>query len=111
MRTSRKTRIKTVRKIKLHCIFIFSWLAGTATAQLAVYPLEKKSERPLSARTKAVVPISLPFWDDFSFVTENHAVDSLWVNNAQVLVGDGQAINPPTIHVATFDGLNQNGAP
>jgi len=35
----------------------------------------------------------------------------MWVNNKTVYVNSGQAINPPTINVATFDGLNELGLP
>ncbi len=89
-------------------------LPSTTWGQLTVYPLEKKptAKKNTAARTKAA-PISLPFWDDFSFIpdTTNHAVDSLWINNNKVLVSSGQAIDPPTINVATFDGLNEFGVP
>jgi hypothetical protein len=57
---------------------------------------------------------SLPFWDDFSFTPindtsvalSNYPVDSLWVNNKTVWINNGLAINPPSVNVATFDGLD-----
>src|SRR5688572_12877861 len=84
-----------------------------AEAQLAEFPLEKKSRlnKSSSSRINAPVPVSLPFWDDFSFATQGHAVDSLWINNNKVIVNSGQAVNIPTLNVATFDGLDQNGIP
>lgn len=35
----------------------------------------------------------------------------MWINNRTVHVNSGQAINPPTINVASFDGLNELGLP
>lgn len=63
-----------------------------------------------SARQLAGEPLSLPFWDDFSFAN-GHPSDSLWIINKTVFVNDGQAVNPPSINVATFDGYNENGMP
>jgi hypothetical protein len=113
MMNCRKNRINSVQKIKLHYIFLLIILPAASWAQLTVYPLEKKpgTQNRVSARTKDGTPISVPFWDDFSFATEGHAVDSFWVDNDKVLVNSGQAINPPTINVATFDGLNELGLP
>ena len=73
------------------------------------------SKQPSStARSKEIIPKSLPFWDDFSFTTlndtsfnlSNYPVDSLWVNNSTVWINDGMGLNPPSINVATFDGLD-----
>jgi hypothetical protein len=85
----------------------------SGVAQIAVYPIKKeiKSNTASQARIQSDILLSLPFWDDFSFVDENYPVDSLWVNNTSVLVSSGQGINPPTINVATFDGLTSNGTP
>lgn len=64
-----------------------------------------------NAKQLAADPLTLPFWDDFSSVN-NHQPDPLkWVVNDQVFVNDGQAINPPSINVATFDGYDGNGIP
>lgn len=86
----------------------------TTWAQLVEFPVQRKpntGSTSSAARIKTVTPVSLPFWDDFSFTTDDYPVDSLWVNNRKVLVNSGQGITPPTINVATFDGLNENGQP
>lgn len=87
--------------------------SAIAEAQLVEYPLESKPDgkKNPTSRIHAVSPIPLPFWDDFSFAKQGHAADSLWINNAQVLVSGGQAIKTPTLNVATFDGLDKNGIP
>lgn len=79
-------------------------------AQLKVYPLEQSSAQPktVSARVQTT-QLSLPFWDDFSRVTGNHPEGTLWQRKDSVLVSSGQGINPPTLNVATFDGLTGNG--
>lgn len=102
-----------MRKIKPYCVIFIMMCSVLAEAQLAEYPLEKKPVNKSSSRISAPVPvpISLPFWDDFSFATQGHAVDSLWINNNKVLVNSGQAVNIPTLNVATFDGLNKDGVP
>ncbi len=51
--------------------------------------------------------LSLPFIDDFSY--DSHQLDNdLWMESS-VFVNRTYPINPPTIGVATFDGLDANG--
>lgn len=88
---------------------------AAAIAQLKQYgPGRQAAEKallPENARRHSLNPRSLPFWDDFSFA-KGHRADSLyWINNDKVFVNDGQAINPPSLNVATFDGYNENGVP
>jgi len=98
-----------------HCVFLVLFLPATVWAQLTVFPLEgnrKKAEpkNHSSARTPEP-PRPLPFWDDFSYASEDYPQENMWFNNRTVYVNSGQAINPPTINVATFDGLNELGLP
>ena len=53
--------------------------------------------------------LSIPFIDDFSYDFSNVNND-LW-EVSSVFVNRSYPINPPTIGVATFDGLNQFGRP
>jgi hypothetical protein len=56
--------------------------------------------------------MKLPFWDDFSFTHgKDYPNDSLWQYGHSVWVNDGMAINPPTIKVATFNGIDSLGRP
>ncbi len=64
-----------------------------------------------SARTKESAPLLLPFFDDFSKPYGMYPDTALWENSSSVWVNDGMAIHPPTINVATFDGLNALGRP
>lgn len=97
-----------------HCVFLVLFLPATVWAQLTVFPLEGNRKKPepknhSAARTQE--ERSLPFWDDFSYAEDDHPQDNMWFNNRTVYVNSGQAINPPTINVASFDGLNELGLP
>src|SRR5690606_38799936 len=56
--------------------------------------------------------LTLPFFDDFSKPTSGLYPDTMrWKDRYSVWVNDGMAIRPPTINVATFDGLDSAGRP
>lgn len=82
-------------------------------AQLKVFPIERtgnaaKNKAPVNARTAENEPLKLPFWDDFSF-TDHQPADTLWQNSQNVYINNGLASNPPSIGVASFDGLDASG--
>ncbi len=52
--------------------------------------------------------MALPFWDDF-YTPAN--TDTLWDSYSTVWINSDIGINPPTINVCTFDGLNELGLP
>lgn len=96
-------------------------LSFSSVAQLKIYPHPHKSgnskafkKSHTTARSQEIVPKKLPFWDDFSFTPvddttsalSNYPVDSLWVNNYTVWINNGLGVNPPSVNVATFDGLD-----
>src|SRR5690606_4193000 len=85
---------------------------GSGYAQLIEAPLPSvQNDRPIrNARTQSTTPLSLPFWDDFSTVEPGYP-DTLWVNSNSVYISNGLGLNPPTINVAVFDGLDSLGAP
>jgi hypothetical protein len=51
----------------------------------------------------------LPFWDDFS-TSQNLPDEAKWFNSADVRIASNVGVNPPTINVAVFDGVDANGA-
>ena len=51
--------------------------------------------------------LTLPFFDDF---VQNKVDSSKWTDG-YVFVNYGMAINPPSLGVATFDGINEKGKP
>lgn len=103
-------------QVSKHFIIYLLWiLPSIVVAQLTTYPLEsrKQTKEPSTpaARTKTEhEQLSLPFWDDFSATTD-YPSELLWYKSRQVLVNSEQAVNPPSLNVATFDGLTENGTP
>lgn len=102
--------------IKLRIVlFILIALPATAFAQIVKYgPARQAAEKApalKNARRNPENPLVLPFWDDFSVTDGNLANPLNWIVNDKVFVNDGQAINPPSFNVATFDGYNENGLP
>ncbi len=90
--------------------FIFCSIA--AFSQEKLVPLQSNPaystvEQP--TYTAAKKALSLPFIDDFS-TTNVHPDEKLWLDN-YVYINNTLANNPPTMGVATFDGLNQEGKP
>lgn len=113
------------RTILSVCFFLFSF---SAFSQLKIYPVtpaqksavQKKTSKTISARTQELVPRSLPFWDDFSTTPvydrsdtiANYPADSLWVfDSDNVSINNGLALFPPSVNVATFDGLDSTYSP
>ena len=104
-------------------VFVFITRCSLLQAQVRTYPLEKNQsidhflkENPdysfqsdLKFKFGKKDTLDLPFFDDFS---ESYLYpDSLnWLNN-QVYVNNHFPFRPPTINVATFDGLDSKGSP
>ncbi len=106
-------------------LIIVSIFVVKAVAQEALKPLSGnlnliyKTEHHTSIKNpphhqarKKAQSLTLPFKDDFSYATEtNYASPVLWEEDSMVYVNTGFGINPPSIGVATFDGLNKHGYP
>ncbi|MBA4055923.1 MAG: hypothetical protein C0490_14510, partial [Marivirga sp.] len=106
----------------LFILAVLMFLSLQAAGQLKVFPHPRQAgnvkalskQRPSTARVKEIIPKSLPFWDDFSFtpvndttnVLSNYPLDTLWVNNYTIWINNGIGIQPPSVNVATFDGLD-----
>jgi hypothetical protein len=81
-------------------------LAQEQLVPLTFNPGAKHAETPVAVLRS---PVSLPFTDDFSYLSS--APDpALWTDR-QVFVNTTFPLNPPSIGVATFDGLNEFGHP
>lgn len=93
---------------------LFLLINSVVYGQLKVISLPQKNEKTQtksSARLKETT-ITLPFWDDFSWSTGK--VDTaLWLpgSQVQVITKTGIGIDPPTLNVATFDGVDAQGIP
>lgn len=104
-----------MRRIYIAFLLIFSTLCvqaqteGVRILPLSTYPiLEKSADLP---QAEGLIPdsIDLPFIDDFSY-TGPYPDRNLWLDN-KVFVNSTMAFNPPSVGVATFDGINYNGKP
>ncbi|PIB35400.1 hypothetical protein BFP72_08325 [Reichenbachiella sp. 5M10] len=84
-------------------------------AQLIVKPIRHTYLDSKSTATQGRFKIhsdtlSLPFWDDFS--TSYQVADStLWYSGENVWINATTAITPPSINVASFDGVDGSGTP
>ncbi|WP_317897894.1 T9SS type A sorting domain-containing protein [Aurantibacillus circumpalustris] len=62
-------------------------------------------------KTSAGSSLSIPFIEDFSYSPVNNYPDQNRWEDSLVYVNSGMATAPPSIGVATFDGLNKHGYP
>jgi hypothetical protein len=76
--------------------------------------LKKEKSAPVSAsaaRSSAGATLTIPFKEDFYYAsTQSYPDQKLWMDSS-TYVNTGHAIAPPSIGVATFDGLNKYGFP
>ena len=101
----------------LHIIYIAILvlpLCLTVDAQISFVPLEYShviadAHRDQDHKIKARSMVSLPFVDDFAYAGPFPNTD-LWEDN-HVFINATLAKNPPSIGVATFDGLDKTGSP
>ncbi|WP_353717718.1 T9SS type A sorting domain-containing protein [Dyadobacter sp. 676] len=63
------------------------------------------------ANLRTQASLSLPFFDDFSTTKTNSASTKWWLPGSGVYINNTLATSHPSLNVATFDGLNANGAP
>ena len=84
-----------------------------------VYPLPGPDQIIKKARIASSDTLSLPFWDDFSNADsgspENNSYSpssDLWAPGSEtVRINNGLDINPPSVGIATFDGVDADGKP
>jgi hypothetical protein len=100
-----------VRKFLLISTIIL--LRLSAAGQIVVVPIVKSAETKSSpsARSESIEPLLLPFWDDFSTIIDGNPDSKLYQFGKSVWVNESMGINPPSLNVATFDGLDSLGRP
>ena len=86
-------------------IFFLLFLSSSLFAQEVLSPLKSNPREIKSDFLKNKASISLPFFDDFSSLDIS---TNLWIGNS-TLINNNYPINPPTIGVVTFDGLDSMG--
>ncbi len=71
---------------------------------------ENKTQAPAAYKTQSV-SLNIPFIDDFYYAPTNSYPDQNKWSDQMAYVNPGYPVNPPSIGVATLDGLNKNGFP
>ena len=95
-------------------LFCFSFLTGYAQfiTPLDSYPNPQPSENRFPARLSAVGDtLELPFFDDFTRQPIGPANRLNWQPGGGALVNNQFGINPPSIGVATLEGIRADGLP
>lgn len=98
-------------KIIDNCItFIARAGADPASYDLSFEYIAHSGDRlTYSIRVDITEPLTLPFFDDFSY--NSKYPDPVRWTDKNVYINNTMAEMPPSIGVATFDGLNSNGTP
>jgi len=86
-------------------ILLFLFLSNSLVAQEVLSILKSNPRENKSVFLKNKSSLSLPFFDDFS---SPNISSNLWIGNS-TLINNNYPINPPTIGVVTFDGLDSMG--
>ena len=84
-----------------------------------IYAVPSTTDHATRARVQTSDTLLLPFWDDFSYADSATPANNsysptsrLWNKGSQtVRVNTGLDIAPPSIGVATFDGVDADGTP
>ena len=87
--------------------FSFNSFSQEIESDLLINPLLEKNKSFSKIKHESI--LSVPFIDDFSY-NSNFPDTILWKDNS-VFVNKNYGVNPITIGVATFDGLNSYGRP
>jgi hypothetical protein len=74
--------------------------------------LPVKNNPRAGAKVRVTIPaVKLPFWEDFSTTKNTYPDTNVWLYGNSVRVNNGMAIDPPSLKVATFDGVDSVGSP
>ncbi len=101
--------------LTISCLLTSLWaLAQPVALPLTSNPVlqEYVKTHPKEATSQlksAPAALTLPFMDDFSYAGP-YPTDALWMDN-DVFVNNTLGMNPPSVGVATLDGLDADGLP
>lgn len=82
--------------------------ASSATHSAATFSAATFSAAKSATKGEAVTPLTLPFFDDFSY--QGPYPDANKWQDRSVFINNTYPFYPPTYGVATFDAIDQNGA-
>lgn len=112
---------RSSRQFFTHGIFIWICVLAmvqsqVARAQLRIVPIDQaryhvseSESEPQNHRTQA--SLNLPFFDDFSTTKTLAPSPRYWLPRSGVYINNTLVNAHPSVNVATFDGLDANGAP
>lgn len=92
---------EAIRPLTANINYLYSDLNVTKQASSALYSAQKTQS----------LSLYLPFRDDFSYADTSSYPDPTMWSDSLVYINSGYPIAPPSIGVATFDGLNKYGYP
>lgn len=105
----------SLRRLLPLLFVIFLPLSGWAQIIMQGLPHTKapkaNTQKNSNARTKYSTTVGLPFWEDFSDTRTTYADTNRWLYGKSIRVNTGMAIQPPSLGVATFDGIDSVGKP
>ncbi|KAA9339201.1 T9SS type A sorting domain-containing protein [Hymenobacter busanensis] len=95
---------------------LVAWLPAQAQhpdgpQPLAADPARAANARPAAATARRPAALALPFFEDFAAQREGNPVADRWEARGGTLINNRFAVAQPTKGVATFDGIDANGAP
>lgn len=84
-----------------------SWSQITVVPNLASRASQKATVKKSALRTQQRT-LTLPFFEDFA---SSKKTDTIWQKNVGVYINNSLGIDPPTLNVASFDGVDNKGIP
>ncbi len=110
-------KTKKINKLLAVLVLVFLYPAFAFSQAEKLVPLHghtvlQVSQPEYTYKTRAIITdtLPLPFNDDFS-KPGPYPDTSRWLKSATVFINNNYPLNPKTLGVATFDGLNQYGNP
>ncbi len=101
------TRVYKIGSFLLFLLISLSMLSQNPVEEVVAIAARPDFSYQNLTKKKTAASVNLPFFDDFSY-NSTIPKTSLW-EDAQVYVNQTLGTAPPTLGVATFDGLNQFG--
>lgn len=102
-------KISVIICLLIHTAIIYSQNEVEEDLQMNPVLIQHALDFPAFKMASANDTVNLPFKDDFSYASV-YPDTSLWTDN-YVFINRTYPVAPPSIGVATFDGLNANGYP
>lgn len=91
-----------------YLLTLFCLIPLVLSAQFFIQPIESSYESGRVTTNEIDTTLTLPFWDDFSTVSNTPDVYK-WKHGNDIFVNETYGVNAPTYQVATLDGLNRQG--